>query len=470
MTYKKLATVKTLVSQCPFLTNDDAALAWPTACIISLESLLLLLNLLFWRSPLKKIIPSALVIASGLNFTACRASNPEGAKLSAESNSNSGSFSSNPAEVFGLASYVKNSIALIKLHPYVGPGAAYLFFGEEDKFRVQSNLTVEARGGSAIVGGGDRYIRTAYFLDAFAFGRPLADGDAVDIEAKADLNTMKLNVSVRALGNTLYQNEITTGYNQTFTRDFEYKNQASVSSLGIPIPGLGVTITGKIGGEVGLRAAPGLRGDGAIAASFEPNIALHGSLAGGLTAFKFASVEARGTAMIMDFRVSGSANLGYSPFNNFIYGDAGFDGGSIKALDGKLELLAAADLGGALPEGVAPVLWQLLGSSVERKEWKHTLWDPELVYSSKIPSRGASFMKYLKTPENCVEASAKTKENLLSRMAKLEGQKDTFVDQEAIVLESSIKALASVMTQLDAFCSKATAAGEDANTSRATRF
>ncbi|MBC7659303.1 MAG: hypothetical protein H7249_06300 [Chitinophagaceae bacterium] len=405
---------------------------------------------------MKSYFPQSVAVLS--TMIACGTAKPPRSEVKATTNpsadSVNASFASTPSELFGLASTIQNSDRFETFKPYVGPGAAYLFFGEADKFRVETNLSIEARGGSGIVMGGDRYIRAAYFLDAYAFGRLLAKGQAVDIEAKADLNTSKLTLNVRALGNSLYYNEVNAAYDQSFIRDLVYKSDTPLDSLGIPIPGLGVIITGKIGGEIGLKAAPGLRADGAVSANFEPNVILHGSVAGGLSAFKFATVEAQGSAMLMNFRVSGSSDLGYSPFNNFIYGDAGFNGGSITALDGKLELIAKEDISAALPAGVSPLLWNLMGTTPEAKTWSHTLWDPAILYAAQVPARGTSFIKYINTPADCETSVASTKANLKSRLGKLEGQKPAAKGQEAVVLSSDIVSLGRVLSQLETYCAK----------------
>lgn len=363
-------------------------------------------------------------------------------------------FTAAPAEVFGLARFVQTSEYLNALKPYVDESGSFLLFGDRSKFGVETNLSVEARGGSALVGGGERYINAQYYLDGYVFGKELSTGRLVDIAARADLSQSVMNGHIRFLGDDKYKGEIKTGFSKSFVRDL------SIERVVYGTPLLGVTVGGTIGGEIGLKGSPGLRADGAVSFVFEPNIIVNSSLSGGVKVLTFANAEILGSAMLMDLKVAGSANLGYSPFNQFVYGNAGLDGGTLDALDGKVEILANADLDGILPSGVDASLWQLIGLEKTDFEFRHTLFDPIPLYTQDIPSRTASFYTYLKTPgASCNAMAEKTIENLNGRLDRLERETSQLSDQALRVNKSSEIALKSVIRDLTQYCESLTAGG-----------
>ncbi|RYZ79650.1 MAG: hypothetical protein EOP04_27345 [Proteobacteria bacterium] len=175
---------------------------------------------------------------------------------------------------------------------------------------------------------------------------------------------------------------------------------------------------------------------------------------------KFAKAEVVGTAKLVDLVVSASANLGYSPVNQFVYGSAGLDGGRLEALDGKIEIFAQADLNGLLPGGIDDALWKMVGFEKSTYDFKHTLFDPEAVAKQDIPSRTTSYYTYFKAPsENCSEVTAKTQANLESRLSLLEKETSKLSAQPLYINLSAKNALKTVLGKLDNYCGSLVARG-----------
>ncbi|RYZ57397.1 MAG: hypothetical protein EOP07_09970 [Proteobacteria bacterium] len=352
------------------------------------------------------------------------------------------------SQLFNFAHLVTVQPALAKLLPYVGPGEAYLYFGEKDKFRVETNLTVDANGG--LTDTGSRYISSDYYLDGYIFGRQLTDGALIDMQARANFNSMKLTGYVRFLGDDKYNGEIKVGIDKTFIRDLEYDK----TIYGVPM--LGVNVNATLGGELGMRAAPGLRADQAISASFEPSIKLQGAATISLKALKFLSASAEGTVEILDLKLSSGAALGVIPSSNFVYANMGMDGATISALDGKIDLYAsAADIGGALslPSGVSNLLWSLVGIKPSSLTWKHTLWDPEPAYVTTLKRFGNSFITFYKAPTaaTCGGVITAVQENLKGRLAALEAEQ-TDDEYLSIIVSSNILGMNEVIGKASTYC------------------
>jgi hypothetical protein len=352
------------------------------------------------------------------------------------------------SQLFNFAHLVTLEPALAKLLPFVGPGEAYLYFGEKDKFRVETNLTVDANGG--ITDTGSRYISSDYYLDGYIFGRQLTDGALIDMQARANFNTMKLTGYVRFLGDDKYNGEIKVGIDKTFIRDLEYDK----TIYGVPM--LGVNVNATLGGELGMRAAPGLRADQAISASFEPSIKLQGAATISLKALKFLSASAEGTVEILDLKLSSGAALGLIPSSNFVYANMGIDGATISALDGKIDLYAsAADIGGALslPSGVNSLLWSLVGIKPSSLTWKHTLWDPEAAYVTTLKRYGNSFVSFYKEPaaSACPAMIAAVQDNLKGRLSALESEQ-TDDEYLSVIVSSNILGMNEVIGKVSSYC------------------
>ncbi|MBC7659302.1 MAG: hypothetical protein H7249_06295 [Chitinophagaceae bacterium] len=353
---------------------------------------------------------------------------------------------SNASQLFNFAHLVTVQPALAKLVPYVGPGEAYLFFGDKDKFRVETNLTVDANGG--LTATGSRYIRSDYYLDGYIFGRQLANSSLIDMQAKADFNAMKVTGYVRFLGDDKYNGEVKVGIDKTFIRDISYDKVI----YGMPM--LGVSVSATLGGELGMRAAPGLRADLALTASFEPRVQLSGTGVINLTALQFLSARAEGQIEILNMKLSTTAALGTVPASKFVYANMSMDGATIKALDGRIDLYAEAG-GSGLPKGVSSLLWSLVGLG-GTNEWHHTLWDPAPAYLATADRFGKTVIGFWQKPGvgiACITLSSGLKSELSGRLGALEKEDVENGDEYlALIVKSNIAGLNEVMKLVDGYC------------------
>ncbi|RZA23870.1 MAG: hypothetical protein EOP10_11565 [Proteobacteria bacterium] len=394
---------------------------------------------------------SSLFIFSVIPLSSAFAATKDSNKLAAQRD-----FTEGASEVFGLAQFVQGSDYLDALKPYVDKSGSVIAFGDRSLFGVETNLTVEAHGGSAASSAGDRFINAQYYLDGYVFGKELGTGRLVDIAARADLESSIVSGHIRVMGDDKYKGEIKTGFEMNLVRDLSYDHVV------YGMKSLGLTVEGTIGGEIGLRGSPVLRADGAIGFIFEPKAVVNSSVTGNASAMKFAKAEVVGTAKLVDLVVSASANLGYSPVNQFVYGSAGLDGGRIEALDGKIEIFAEADLNGVLPGGIDDALWKFIGLEKSTYDFKHTLFDPKSVAEQDVPSRTTSYYTYFKAPaENCSDVTAKTQANLKSRLALLEKETSKLSAQPLYMNLSAKNALTTVLSKLDTYCDSLIARGEE---------
>lgn len=351
--------------------------------------------------------------------------------------------------LFNLARYVRENPKAADLQQYVGPGDAYLFFGDKSKFRLETNLTIDAQGGGILESAGS-YARGNYFLDGYVFNKQIADGHILDLGAEANFGSSQMTAYVRVLGEEKYHGSIKTVYDQTFVRDIPFEHTV----YGVPM--LGVKVTGNVGGELGLHAAPHLRIDKALGVNFTPRLALHGEAAVTAEALMFLTAEARGTVKILQAEFVSSANLGLIPAEKFIYGNVGIDATNISALDGKIELYARTGAGSQVPEGVNGSLWQIVGSLIGNREWRHTLWDPEALFTKTFGYYGRSFATFVSPPaseEACLASQKNLLATLSSRLFQLSMKRETSSGLEAQALAAAEISMGDVRAKTQAICS-----------------
>ena len=320
-------------------------------------------------------------------------------------------------QAFNLAKFAKENNAVKKtLGKYSQSGNTYLAFGKKSTFRAEMNMTVQTIGDKSD-SASKRQVAAGYWLDSFVFNKKIGDksdrGLTLDLGAVGYLDVLKLEAAVRFLGQDLYRGETKeAAYENSFTRDF------SISATYYPVPLLGLKASGNVGGELGMRIAAGIRRDNALGLTFTPRTTVNGGITGGVTILEFASAEAQGTAMLADLKVGSSANIGMIPSANLAYGSVGIDGGEFKALDGKVDLVAKAGLGKNLPSGVSGKLWSWVLGAIgvtSGWEWRHTIWDPEVLYVAEVPRFGGDFAAFYKKPKNKNECNEK-KSSALSKV------------------------------------------------------
>ncbi|RYZ84509.1 MAG: hypothetical protein EOP04_17850 [Proteobacteria bacterium] len=333
--------------------------------------------------------------------------------------------------VFNLAEYLQTSPYSEELKSYVNTGD--VIFGDMNKLGIRSNVKVETSGETSLTPNGKRNITSMFYLNgaiyprgvklpdgtvASRIGIKLANGtliknnfidnggdpttlsdeevedleyQIVDIQAKAGFDVQGIEGHFRFLGKDVYKP-------QSLKAVYEFSETREVS-VGYPIFPGGV-VKASIGGELGFKAEAVVRKDDAISLHFQPKMSIQSSAQTKIKALVVAG-GIKGVLTLLETAVNTSASISYLPKQDFAYGDISMDSAEIKALDGKVFLFASIGLdtlfenflGDYLPVG-SKEIWKkvsgFFGVKLE-KEWKHTIWDPEPVFTRKIPARGVFF-------------------------------------------------------------------------------
>ena len=335
-------------------------------------------------------------------------------------------------------------------------GNSYLGFGERDKFRAEMNLTVQTFGDRSDATS-RRKIAAGYWLDTFVFNERIGGGNnrgmTLDLGTLAHMDTLKADVVVRFVGNDLYKGETgEAAYENSFMRDFNYEK------VFYPVPMMGVKVAGVVGGELGMRVQAGVRRDNALGLSFVPRATVNAGLTGGMVLSNFASAEAVGTSKLADLKLGTSAHLGLIPSGQLAYGSIGVDGGEFRALDGKIELFAKAGLGNVLPAGVGRNIWQWVLGKLDIKEnweWRHTVFDPKLIYVAKIPRYGNQFAAFYAKPKDlgaCQLAQANASRQVNEHVEVLSKYRDDVEGMARVSTEAALESFQVIRGQVLALC------------------
>ena len=360
-------------------------------------------------------------------------------------------------EKFNLAKFIHENPKTARLSASVGPSDAYLFFGEKNRFRIETNLNVDTQGEKGYIFGGPRAISAAYWLDGYVFGRRIgknADrGFLVDLGATGDLETSILEAHIRFLGEDKYVGKVEGLLDKSFVRDLNFDQTI------YPVPLLGLTAEGNIAGELGLVAQMGVKAPNAMSLEFRPKIDVNAGLSASVKLLKFASAEVKGSAEVLNLEIASAANMGFLKEANYSYGNTGVDGGQLKALDGKIEIFANAEVKGVLPGGIDKKLWvaalKTVGIEDTKWDWQHTVWNPDPIIEKDIPQYGNSFMKFVKMPDSL--ADCKTKVALVSQAldnhaAKLTANSASLSGMDAIMSKNSLAALDEIKAKVALYC------------------
>lgn len=360
-------------------------------------------------------------------------------------------------QTFNLAKFATlNEHLKTSLGKHSEAGHSYLAFGQTNLFRAEMNLTVQTFGDKSDAAS-ERKIAAGYWLDGYAFGKKMGDksgrGYILDVGALAHMDTLKGEAVVRFGGKELYRAETREASDEkTFTRDFNY------GTTYYPVPMLGVKVSGTIGGEIGYSAHLGVRRDNALGLNFAPRGIVNAGLTGGVQALQFASAEAIGSTMVADLKIGSSANLGLIPSSHLAYGNIGIEGGEFKALDGKVEILAKAGLGNIIPEGVGRDLWTKILDTVglaKNYQWRHTVWDPELVLVKKIPRMGTQFAAFYIKPQtsaDCKTAQTKAHQKVDEHVDTLAKFRDSSDGMLRLSTEAALSSFISIKGRIAFMC------------------
>lgn len=356
---------------------------------------------------------------------------------------------------FNLASYVKENPKMENLKRAVAPDESYLFFGERNKFRAETNFIIESRSDKSFFDG-DRAISASYFIDSYVFDKRIGGngrGSILDLGAVADMASSTIEAHVRFMGQDKYKGELGKSLDQTFTRDL------NLETVYYPVPMLGLKVGGNVGGELGLKAELGFRNDRMMSLLFQPKTSISAGLGGGVTALAFATAKIEGLVRLLELKLAASANLGYMAERGFSYGHIGVDGGELTAIDGAIKILARAGLDGILPAGIDKALWKFvmktIGIEKSEWEWEHTVWDPAPISENDVPAYTSSFAKMGKEPKDlsdCRLAVAEVDATLEQHISQLQAYSGDLEDFEVDMIQSSLKNLGEIRTKNQGYC------------------
>lgn len=374
-------------------------------------------------------------------------------KDSGSPNSDLESVDTKGSEKFNMATFIRENPRTQILKNYVSPGDSSLFFGQKDKFYIESNMTLDSQGEKGFIFGGPRAVTAAYWLDGFVFGKKMGGnaprGFLIDVGATADLATTTLEAHFRFLGQDKFSGQVDGIYENTFVRDL------SIEPIFYPVPLLGIRVAGNIGGELGLRTELGVKTPDSINLNFKPKSQINAGLSSSIELIHFLSAKVEGIVNLMSFDLASAADLGYIKAANYLYGHNGVDGGQLQALDGKIEISAKAGVTGILPAGVDARLWNLLGVDPSQTSWSHTIWDPKPVLTDDLPAYGNSFMKFSSKPKNlsdCEQSVALVTQKLDEHAAMLGEHSKSLEGMDAVLAQQSIKYLAEINDSTQKYC------------------
>ena len=360
------------------------------------------------------------------------------------------------SEKFNLAKFLRENPKSAAIKPQIAPADAYIFFGSKEKFRVETNLSLNTQGDQSYMFGAPRAVSANYWLEGYVFSKRIGSGDRgfiIDVGATGDLGAPAMEAYVRFLGADKFRGKVETTVEKTFVRDL------NLDTVYYPIPLLGVKVGGNIGGELGLKAIPSVKGPSAMSVTFVPKASVNAGLSGGVEVLKFAEAKVKGSVTLMMLEIAGIADLGVVKEANYAYGHTGVDGGLLESLEGKVEILANATVKGVLPGGIDGKLWEaLLGAvGVENTgwEWKHTVWNPKPLIEKDLPSYGNSFMKFSKIPESladCKSEVALIGTSLDKHMANIKEQNAEAKGIELALVTQSQTYLTEVKTKANEYC------------------
>jgi len=352
-------------------------------------------------------------------------------------------------QLFNLAQSIKENVKLEKLHQYVAAGNAYMFFGDKKTLRAESNLTIDS---NADAEDGGKTIDAAYFLDGYALGKNLGEdkGHILDFGATATVaSPSKMEAHIRVLGDDKYKGDATGLVEHTFMRDFPFEVPY------YPIPAVTLVVSGKVGGEMGLRAELGVRQDNAMQLMFLPRVSLNAGVTGEIKLIEILKAQAEGLMKLVEMNLRSSASLGLIAASNYLYGNIGIDSGSITALDGAVKLKASAGLAGLDRLGFGKLIAKLgFGDSTDL-DWSYTLFDPKGLIVKDIPVYSKAFMKFYKKPANRAECVSKTKDvsaQLAKHIASLKLFASTQSEADRKITDSALGSLGEIETRVGDYC------------------
>jgi len=309
---------------------------------------------------------------------------------------------------FSLTSYARAKPSLAALASMAAPGDAYLAIGSKDRFEVDTNMTAD----TVLQEHAAPSFKADFWIDAYVFGKQIGGagsgghGQVIEILVQASPDPAGVQAIIRYLGQEKYHGDIKGKWKQSFTRSL------GDNATFYPVPLLGVTVTGNIGGEFGGRSEVVYQETQAIAVSFIPGISLHGGIGGGVKPLSFTSAIAEGQVTLIDTNIATVASLGYHPKLGMVVGDLGVEDGQFRTIDGKIVVKANADLslGNKLPGGVPEKLWhsvttKVTGSDKQQYAWEHTVWQPAKVPPHKLPPYGKYLHRFIQPPASVGECN-----------------------------------------------------------------
>lgn len=401
------------------------------------------------------LFQSALYLSALTALLACGGSPKDGGGGGTDSDLES--VESKGSEKFNLARFLRENPRTTMLKDSIGQGDAYIFFGDKNKFRLETNMSLDTQGEKGFFMGGPRGIAAAYWLDGYVFGKRIGDssdrGYLVDLGATGELEVVTMEAHIRFLGQDKYKGDLEGVLDQSFMRDL------NIEPVYYPIPLLGLKAGGNIGGELGLRAELGIKTPESMSMIFRPKTSLNAGLSGGIELLKFASAKIQGVISILSIDVASTANLGFMKDTGYSYGHTGVDGSELKALDGKVEILAKAGVQGVLPGGIDAKLWEkvlgAIGIEDTSWEWRHTVWNPTPVFERDLPAYGNSFMKFAQVFDDladCQEKIGLINARLDQHSALVSKHAEELKGMDAVMAKQSVEYLKEIKGEASIAC------------------
>lgn len=306
---------------------------------------------------------------------------------------------------FNLATYARQKPELSALAAMAAPGDSQLNLGSPERFQVQTNATAEG----TVLPGQPPQMSFAVWVNALAFGKDLGEGKKmVEVQAQVRSRPIAIRGIVRYRGQEKFNRELTSAWNQTFTR-----SMATDAVFPTPMPGLGVKFGANVGGEFGGKIDPAVRDGESLGVAFVPRIAFSAGVSGGVTSPIFSEAVAFGSVIIVETQMSHFASVTHHPILGIAAGTLGVEDGTMKWLTGSVGIRAklGADQS-ALPAGVNAALWHLVTnqSAGPNQSWEHVLWAPEPIAISRLPSYAGFMEQFLNAPKNRSECMARVDE------------------------------------------------------------
>ncbi len=351
----------------------------------------------------RRLVQAIMLLATATLVTGCKSLTSNVA-----SSSSPGTDLSEAGLHFNLTSYARANPSLAALASMAVPGDAYLAIGSKDRFEVDTNLTAD----TVLQEHAAPSFKADFWIDAYVFGKQIGGagsgghGQAIEILVQASPDPAGVQAIIRYLGQEKYHGDIKGKWNQSFTRTL------GDDATFYPVPFLGVTVTGNIGGEFGGRSQVVYQEAQAVAVSFIPGISFHAAIGGGVKALNFTAAIAEGQVTIIDTNITTVASLGYHPKLGIVVGDLGVEDGQFRTIDGKIVVKANADLrlGNKLPGGVSQELWhsvttKVTGSDKQQYAWEHTVWQPTKVPPHKLPPYAKYIHRFIQPPASFSECN-----------------------------------------------------------------